>query len=143
MRLRRASTPSWSTDGGGVTKSSPRMTSYLLPSSGSRWSSSSVHALLGIDIAMGLSSRTGHDACAEDTHGRRTCRHPITALRRERLSLHATLGRAAESRQPHVRFSKGFAVEVYPERVKNLARHATCQAEDILISLIVHDRSRD
>src|SRR5947209_8175659 len=29
------------------------MTSYLLPSSGSRWSSSSVHALAGIDMATG------------------------------------------------------------------------------------------
>src|SRR5437868_9910075 len=102
MALKRANTSSWSTEGGGVTNNSPRTSSYLLPSSGSRWSSSSVHALAGIDIAMEtLSSRNRRDACAEDTQRRRTRPHRITPSRCGRRHLHGTLGGRAESRRQH------------------------------------------
>src|SRR5437763_561023 len=98
MALKRASTSSWSTEGGGVTNSSPRMTSYLLPSSGRRCSSSSVHALAGIDNATEfLSSRNECEACVEDTPPRHTRRHRIIAPRCEGRHLHATLGARAES----------------------------------------------
>src|SRR5690348_10002327 len=105
MALKRANTSSWSTEGGGVTNNSPRMSSYLLPSSGSRWSSSSVHALVGI-ATESLPSRNEGDACAEDTQRRRTARHRIIPSRFGRRHLHATLGGRAESRRQCARLAR-------------------------------------
>src|SRR5436190_5135404 len=87
MELKRANTSSWSTDGGGVTNNSPRMSSYLLPSSGSRWSSSSVHALAGIDGCYARrKSRVGTGDGERGTGDMRNAHNPINASLRIRPS---------------------------------------------------------
>src|SRR5512143_326484 len=63
-----ASMVSCSSVGGGVTNSSPRTNSYLLPSSGKLWTSSNVHCLVRVAICMRvLSSCAGSAACVEVT----------------------------------------------------------------------------
>src|SRR5690348_631078 len=76
------------------------MSSYLLPSSGRLWTSSSVQRLLRVAMCIARLSSVGRPlACAEDTHVNGGGRHRLIPMRSVAPQQQATLGGRAESRR--------------------------------------------